>query len=338
MPCVVEQRHFQSIMLERMERLQIKMREGFERILRGGQASANSTRDDERLENNRASDSDGRMLRVSIQPILPSQPVASCFSEKAGTQKKKKRAVRQETLLLAEIPPENGCPRIDLNGRDHNFSHARQFWRLYKDVLEPLEIQYGVEWRGDRHYQQQLPDGSVVLKKANSRSVWWSERRYIWETIELWQEVANLSEEAAILKAESVFDSLRIKPDRRPPYKKLMKAFREEQATLGRRPSTGGGRPRKKARTDAETTAEDPPINQRVPQPRRRPQRQDTDATTANAFAHAFSDVQGDDVEVLERRHLVRQGKSTEEVDKIFADRQHRQRESEMRLEQIDAD
>ena len=221
---------------------------------------------------------------------------------------------------------------------DRNFTHARQFWRLYKTVLEPLECQYGVEWRGDRHYQQQLPDGSVVLKKGNSRSVWWSERRYIWETIELWQEVENLSEEAAILKAERVFDSLRIKPDRRPPYKKLVKAFREEQAALGRRPSPGGGggRPRKKARTDAETTAEDPPINQRVPQPRRRPQRQDTDATTANAFAHAFSDVQGDDVEVLERRHLVRQGKSTEEVDKIFADRQHRQRESEMRLEQID--
>ena len=73
MPCVVEQRHFQSIMLERMERLQIKMREGFERILRGGQASGDITRDDERLENNCGSDSDGRMLRVQIQPIRPSQ-------------------------------------------------------------------------------------------------------------------------------------------------------------------------------------------------------------------------------------------------------------------------
>ena len=78
---VVEQRHFQSFMLERMKRPQIEMREGFERIPRGGQASSD----------NCGRESDGRMLRGQIQPIFPCQPVASCYSGISGTQKKIKR-------------------------------------------------------------------------------------------------------------------------------------------------------------------------------------------------------------------------------------------------------
>ena len=168
------------------------------------------------------------------RPIFP--VAAPPPSEATGT---KRRRVSHEAVARAEVPcPDDGiCPRPRLAGRDRLFNSAQEYWRLWKDEFEPMERRWKQAWRNDRAYVQTAADGKLKRKKANTKATWWNERKYIWECIEHWIANCNMTEEAAVAKAEGIYDSCRpvgrTTGRRKPALRDVHKAYSNKAKQLG---------------------------------------------------------------------------------------------------------
>jgi len=117
---------------------------------------------------------------------------------------------------------------------------------MWKDEFEPLELKYGVAWRNDVPYAVEK-DGTRIVRRPNTKSTWWNERHFIWDCIAHYIDSLGMSEEAAIAKAELLYEGCRRANGKRGKIRDVHKAFSQEAATLNIRQV---GRP-KGSRLDA---------------------------------------------------------------------------------------
>jgi len=160
------------------------------------------------------------------------------------TGKRNRSNVTNEAIRRAELP-ESGSeniPVVLLRNKDRLFSSARDYWRLWKDEFEPLELKYGNAWRKDRQYVVEKPDGKRVLRKPNTKSTWWNERHFIWDCIAHYIAADGMSEEAAIERAEVLYQRSRRDTTKKKPL--LRDLHREFSAEADRLEIRKVGRPR----------------------------------------------------------------------------------------------
>ena len=175
----------------------------------------------------------------SLAPTGAQRPVFPVPAPPSSTHSttRKRHRVSHEAVARAEIPSVNDgiCPRPRLPGRDQLFNSARDYWRLWKDEYEPMERRWQQQWRNDRQYLETLEDGTTKTKKANTKATWWNERKYVWECIEHWIKNDRMTEEAALAKAEGMYDSCRegTSGKKKPAIRAVHKAFSEEARRLG---------------------------------------------------------------------------------------------------------
>jgi hypothetical protein len=212
------------------------------------------------------------MLRVAPKPLNPLQA-------ERGSNRKKRKAIPEAERLNAE--EQTGIPRPKLTGSDSSCRTLKDYWKIFKNKWEPLELKYGNKWRIDLPCT--VADGTTVL--SNSRSQWWSRRKGMYDTVNFLKrkfkdEDSGLTFEAAekmaVDEAEKIFDTVPVAPDGRKKIDDINKVFRDALEALGQ-PSQRG-RPRKSTSENNQTTG-------------RRPQKKQRSNHAQDAFGSAFSHV-----------------------------------------------
>ena len=179
-------------------------------------------------------------VTLPVQQIIPAVET----QPERPTGKRQRRNISNEAVRRAEFPERGheSVPRVLLPNKDRLFNSARQYWRMWKEEFEPLELKYGNAWRKDRPYLVQKPDGKRVLRKPNTKCTWWNERHFIWDCISHYIDTQGMTEEDAVAKAEVLYDSCRRDNGKKKPLlRDLHRVFSAEALSLGIRKV---GRPR----------------------------------------------------------------------------------------------
>ena len=178
-----------------------------------------------------------------VVPVIETTPLVP-----DAVPRKKRKHVSHEAVRRAELPARGDAdvPRPLLANKDRLFNSAREYWRMWKDEFEPLELKFGVAWRNDLPYAVEK-DGKRSVRRPNTKATWWNERHFIWDCIAHYIDPLGMSESDAIAKAERLFERCRRSNGKRGKIRDVHKVFSKEASRLNIRQV---GRP-KGSRLDA---------------------------------------------------------------------------------------
>ena len=165
------------------------------------------------------------------------------------TPRKRKAPVSQSVAISSEYKRRDSSGKFQGESIellcDKGLITLEDYWFKYKNDWKPKEAATGGAWRKDFAFNS---DGT----RLNHRKQWWTQRRSMFEVIEHYMDVEDLSEENALAKANLLYTGIDRKAGKRkPPIKEINRVFKKELSSLGIKKN---GRPRKqgKARTSTD--------------------------------------------------------------------------------------